>query len=294
MSPDMTDDRPPDCTELRAALQDCEQRNADRAALIATTSHEIREPMNGVLGMARLLRDTPLDSEQRGYVDSIVDSAEALLTVINDILDLSRADAGQLPIAETAFDLPGLIGRVVASMSPRAQAKGLALSLEVAAGTAGRWLGDPGRVRQVLVNLVGNAVKFTEAGEVALTCAPSASGGVTLRVRDSGPGMPAAAFERLFTAYAQGSADTARLHGGSGLGLMIARRLAEAMGGNLRTEPGATRGTIFELTLPLRRAPAGWAARVQPPHEARSSIWPGSRRWLSRARRSGSARRASR
>ncbi|HMR29787.1 MAG TPA: response regulator [Geminicoccaceae bacterium] len=246
-------ERDDEVRSLRAALAEAERRSAARAELVAITSHELREPMNGVLGMARLLRETVLDDEQRSYVETIVGSAETLLTVINDVLDLSRVDAGRLEIVETPFEFAPLLARLETLMAPRARQKGLSFGVGLADGLPRAVRGDPGRLRQVLLNLVGNAVKFTERGGVEVVADTDGPPARRLRlvVRDTGPGIEPAALERLFTAFVQADATVGRIHGGSGLGLMIARRLTEAMGGELRVESDLGRGTRFVVELPL-------------------------------------------
>jgi two-component system, sensor histidine kinase and response regulator len=252
--------------ELSAARQECAAaRRADeaKALFLATMSHEIREPMNGVIGMTRLLLETPLSDEQRGYVDAVHDAGQALLTIINDILDLSRLEADRLELDCVDFDLRALLDRVVRLMEPRALRKGLGLILEVAPDLPRMLHGDPGRLRQILVNLLGNAVKFTAEGHVGLTVAAVADHGDRIRigiaVRDTGVGIPEHLHDRLFTPYAQADFAVPRLYGGSGLGLSICRRLAGLMGGSiaLSSRPGV--GTTFDLELVLAKAPDGRA-----------------------------------
>lgn len=243
------------CSRLRSRARRAEAAARARADFLATMSHELREPLNGVLGMARLLRDTPLDAEQRGYLEAILDSGEALLTLVNDVLDLSRIDAGRLELAPVEVALRPFVERVVALMAPRARQKGLVVELAVDRSVPELVLVDPGRLRQVLLNLLGNAIKFTERGRVDLSADSRPLGPrdalLLLAVRDTGPGIGEAEQARLFRPWAQASAATGRLYGGSGLGLVLARRIVEAMGGTLgcTSRPGA--GATFSVTLPV-------------------------------------------
>jgi CheY-like chemotaxis protein len=255
--------------ELARARDACAAaRRADeaKALFLATMSHEIREPMNGVIGMTRLLLETPLSDEQRSYVDAVHDAGQALLTIINDILDLSRMEAGRLELDCVDFDLRALLEKVVRIVEPRARPKGLALLLEVTPEVPRMLRGDPGRLRQILLNLLGNAVKFTSEGEVALLVRVAADQGdraeVGITVRDTGVGIPKHLHDRLFTPYAQGDPSVPRLYGGSGLGLSICRRLVALMGGDISLVSRPGKGATFEVSLVLAKGPDGRAAPV--------------------------------
>ena len=224
---------------------------------VAAIGHELREPMNGVLGMTRLLADTSLGAEQRHLVDAITGSAEALLTVINDLLDLSKVEAGGLELLNTAFDPRLLLQRMATPLMMKAQAKNLMFDLSIAEDVPPRLVGDPGRLRQILTNLIGNAVKFTDTGgvEVRMTCPAGPDGPRTrIDVVDTGPGLEGCDPSQLFAGFRQAGAKTARLFGGTGLGLMVSKHLVQAMGGSIGVEPALSRGAHFIVDLPLKPA----------------------------------------
>jgi signal transduction histidine kinase/CheY-like chemotaxis protein len=255
----------------RGRARAAERANEAKSVFFATMSHEIREPMNGVIGMARLLLETPLADEQRGMVEAVHDSGQALLTIINDILDLSRIEAGRLELDSIDFDLRALLERVIAVVMPRARAKGLGLHLAIDPEVPTALRGDPGRIRQICLNLLGNAVKFTAAGEVGLAVRVLAERPAELRlgltVRDTGIGIPEHLQDRLFTAYAQADPSVPRLYGGSGLGLTICKRLVGLMGGEIRLSSRAGEGTVFDLELALAKTPEARPGPVPAPAE---------------------------
>jgi signal transduction histidine kinase/CheY-like chemotaxis protein len=229
------------------------ERNSEaKSRFLANLSHEIRTPMTGVLGMAELLQADALDERQRARVDAIQGAGQHLLRLVNDALDLARIEAGRLELHETAFDLHRLVAEVSALLRPQAEAKGLAFSEELDPDAPRGLRGDAVRIRQILLNLGHNAVKFTERGAVALRVGPGDSCGVVLEVRDTGPGLDAGQQARLFRRFEQADgARTASRYGGSGLGLSICQELAHAMGGSLGVDSEPGRGATFRVHLPL-------------------------------------------
>ncbi|MEO0359908.1 MAG: ATP-binding protein, partial [Pseudomonadota bacterium] len=240
-------------TALYSALRKAEEASAAKTAFLATMSHEIRTPMNGVLGLAEELESRIDDAEGRALAASIRESGAHLLSVINDILDVSKIEAGELTLEEEPFDLDDLLRRIVAVHAARAEEKGLLLAL-AGDGEAGCWRGDAHRVMQIAHNLVSNAVKFTESGRVELSARPSAAGGLTIAVADTGIGMTAEQIDRAAEWFRQGDASTTRRFGGTGLGMTIVHDLAAAMGGRVEIESEPGRGTTISTFLPLPRA----------------------------------------
>ena len=226
--------------------------NAAKSTFLATMSHEIRTPLNGVLGMAQAMEADTLSSDQRARLMIIRRSGEALTAVLNDVLDLSKIEAGQLEIETIAFDLGEILRMGQAAFAINAEAKGLSLDLEIEEAARGVYLGDPTRLRQVVYNLVSNAVKFTADGAIKVH-AGRAGGVLRIVVSDTGEGIPADQQEKLFSKFVQLDASTTRRHGGTGLGLAICRELCELMGGAITVNSAAGRGSAFSVTLPLQR-----------------------------------------
>lgn len=226
-----------------------------KSEFLANMSHEIRTPLNGVTGMLELLGRTELDARQQRFVNIAGTSANALLSVINDILDVSKIEAGKLELERTAFTLPDLLADVVDMFAPQAATKGIELASLVPGSIPARVIGDPERLRQVLVNLLGNAIKFTEKGAVTLRCSTTRLGrdeaAFRIDVEDSGPGISPSELDRLFQPFTQADSSTTRKHGGTGLGLTITRQLVGLMGGDITVESEPGKGTTFHVDIPL-------------------------------------------
>jgi len=241
---------------MRSARRNAIAAVRAKSLFVANISHEIRTPMNGVIGMLRLARQASTPENREEYIDSALQSADALLTVINDVLDFSKIEAGRAVIIPNPFDARLVARQALATVAPRAKQKGLAISARIDDDVPAWVDADDGRIRQVLLNLLGNAVKFTESGSVVLhlSCAPDAGGGIrlTYTVTDTGIGISEEQRQRLFQVFQQGDDSMSRKYGGTGLGLAISRRLARLMGGDITVESREGAGSTFQFRIPAR------------------------------------------
>jgi signal transduction histidine kinase/CheY-like chemotaxis protein len=243
--------------ELRAALSRSQEVSKTKGEFLAVMSHELRTPLNGVIGMTSLLLNSGLDAQQRDFAETARSCANGLLDIINDILDYSKLEAGKIQVESLPFDPHDLVEEVLQVVADRAQAKNLVLVSEVDPRVGDRLRGDPSRVRQLLLNLISNAVKFTERGEVVLSMRLAHDDETTprirLEVRDSGIGIPAEHLDGLFKPFTQADSSISRRFGGTGLGLAICKRLAEALGGVMSVTSTVGKGSVFAAELPFRR-----------------------------------------
>ncbi|MBL8212833.1 MAG: response regulator [Bryobacterales bacterium] len=253
-------ERTRELTESNAELVEARNR-AEAASLakmqfLANMSHEIRTPMNGVLSMTRFLLETDLTAEQREFASTVQSSSEALLAIINDILDFSKIEAGKMALDPGAFSIPELLEDTLRAIAIRAHEKGVELVGDILPEVPELVVTDPVRLRQVITNLAGNAIKFTEKGEVAVTINLASANVLLIAVRDTGPGIPVDQHRPIFDAFAQADGSTTRRHGGTGLGLAISKRLAEAMGGHIWVESTLGKGSTFYFTVAFDTAEA--------------------------------------
>lgn len=258
-------------TELRAVGERAVAASRAKSEFLATMSHEIRTPMNGIIGMLRIVRDTPLTPAQRDHIDTAASSADTLLDLLSHILDFSKIEAGHLELERIAFSPAAIARSVVDILRPRASAKRLSLELQLDPELPVGAIGDPTRLRQVLFNLVGNAIKFTERGGITVELSGRGSNAttceLTFRVKDTGIGIGEEALARIFRPFTQGDSSMSRRFGGTGLGLAISQKLVEAMGGGLGAKSKVGEGSEFQFTLRLPKPGHAEIARATQPSD---------------------------
>ncbi|MEL0162121.1 MAG: ATP-binding protein, partial [Halieaceae bacterium] len=259
-----TEDREQRMESMIAALvkarDDAEAAARSKTSFLANMSHEIRTPMNGVMGMIALLKRSHMSEQQSAYFETIERSSEALLTIIDDILDFTKIEAGRLILIQEPLDLVDSIASIEALFSETAKQKGLELRVDIGEGVPRQIVGDPGRIRQVLLNLIGNAIKFTDQGSVSLFVRrihDDLSPRLRFNIEDTGPGIHPEDEERIFGEFFQADVSLTRAHGGTGLGLAIARQLATLMEGSIGYQPNPMGGSIFVFEIPLLETPPG-------------------------------------
>jgi signal transduction histidine kinase/CheY-like chemotaxis protein len=258
--------------EARSERIRAEDASAAKSDFLATMSHEIRTPLNGVLGMVQAMGHDRLPKAQRTRLEVIRQSGEVLLTLLNDLLDISRIEAAKLELDIGVLDMGRLAAQAEAAFAPLAAGKGLTLAIHADPAVLGLWRADPTRVRQIVYNLLSNAVKFTDRGGVTVALRLQDDGALAIRVADTGPGVAADLLPTLFERFIQAEASTSRRYGGSGLGLAISRELARLMGGDIAAESEPGRGSVFTVRLPLARAEAAAAPTAdEAGHEAPQS-----------------------